>query len=182
MVAKKTVNQNQNVSPIDVFWDGWFSSIKSFYTAQNDFEARSLDSVKRQKEMLEKTKEQLEKLEQETQGLSKELTESVQQQVQQVLPYQSEQVQQWMNKVEEIGANVQNLALSPYKNMMDMLVQNQNQIECAFTEMINHQKKSRDEFLKTLEGVTEQQKKAQEAFLSSMQSYQTLASNWFQTS
>lgn len=180
MVARKA--EKQSVNSFDVIWDGWFSSIKSFYMVQNDLETRSLESVKRQKEMLEVTKEQLEKLEQEAKELSKEWKENVQQQFQQVLPYQNEQVQQWMNKLEEVRTTMQDLTMSPYKNMMDMLIQNQNQMECVFTEMMNHQKKNRDELLKTLEGVTEQQKKAQEAFFSTFQSYQTLSANMFQTS
>ncbi|WP_243385089.1 hypothetical protein [Bacillus kexueae] len=172
MVAKKV--EKQSVSPIDVVWDGWYSNVKVLNSIQQDFETRSLEAVKRQREMLEVVKEQMEKMEQEAEGITKEWKDNLLKQMDQMMPIPSDQFQLWIDKLEEVGVKMQSMSMTPYKQMMETVLQAQTQVESTYTEIVSQQKKHRDEFLRALEEVTEQQKKAQEAFFNTFQSYQSI--------
>lgn len=179
MVAKKA--EKQTVNSFDVVWDGWFTNLKVLTSLQNDMEERSLEAVKRQKEMLEVVKEQMEKFEQEAEGMTKEWKETTLKQLEQMMPFQNGQFQLWLDKLEEVGGKLQTMTTNPYKQLMEVCIQSQTQFESSYTEVLNQQKKHRDEFLKALEEVTEQQKKAQEAFLNTFQSYQSVVTKMVQS-
>lgn len=177
MVARKA--EKDSVQALDALWDSWYSNVKAFYSLQNEYADHSLETIKRQKEWLEKTKEKIEKLENEMNSFSNEWKKNVTSSFEHIIKQDHNQVNEWMNKLEEVNQNLWSAFQNPMKNIIDVLLKSQNQVESAYEEFVKLQKKNREDILKTVEGFTDQQKKVQKALLDSFDSYQSYATKMF---
>ena len=79
--------------------------------------------------------------------------------------FQSEQVSELLNNVQDITDSVQLLSWNPSHTMLDLFIDSQNQLEATMKKSLVSQKKKRTENFKKIEELTEQIKATQKGIL-----------------
>ncbi|WP_203361483.1 hypothetical protein [Bacillus sp. REN10] len=166
MVNKKEANKSIDV--IDVFWDGWFNSFKTFYSSQDGLEQRTLQVFERQKDWINSSRAQISKLEENSKKLSSEWKANMQ-------PAWGQQevgnksLSEWVDQLEEISQKTQSLALSPGKASIEMLSKSQAHLEETYKNALEAQQQNREEVLKACEDLINQLKQTQKGMLQSFE-------------
>jgi phage-related protein len=160
---------------IDVFWDSWFNSFKTFNSLQDGAEQKSLQAFESQKEWIQATRDQLTQLEEE----SKKLTSEWKSNLQEVLnksqfDFGAQNLTEWTDKFEEIGHKAESLAFSPSKATIDMLSKSHAQLELALKKAVEQQQKNRAEVLNAIGGYVDQLKQTQNGVLKTFELYNPL--------
>lgn len=163
------------VNVIDVFWDGWFNSFKTFHSLQDGVEQKSLQSFESQKEWLQTTREQLNHLEQESKKLTTEWKTNLQEVLQKAqTDFGTQNLTEWTNKLEEAGHTSETLAFSTSKATVEMLSKSHAQLESALKKAIEQQQKNRTEVLNAIGGYVNQLKQTQNGVLKTFELYNPL--------
>jgi hypothetical protein len=160
---------------IDVFWDSWFNSFKTFNSLQDGAEQKSLQAFESQKEWIQATRDQLTQLEEE----SKKLTSEWKSNLQEVLnksqfDFGAQNLTEWTDKFEEIGHKAESLAFSPSKATIDLLSKSHAQLELALKKAVEQQQKNRAEVLNAIGGYVDQLKQTQNGVLKTFELYNPL--------
>lgn len=160
---------------IDVFWDSWFNSFKTFNSLQDGAEQKSLQAFESQKEWIQATRDQLTQLEEE----SKKLTSEWKSNLQEVLnksqfDFGAQNLTEWTDKFEEIGLKAESLAFSPSKATIDLLSKSHAQLELALKKAVEQQQKNRAEVLNAIGGYVDQLKQTQNGVLKTFELYNPL--------
>ena len=120
MAVKKEDEKIVNV--IDVFWDGWFNSFKTFHSLQNGVEQKSLQALENQKEWIESLSNQFSQLETDSKKLTSEWKASLQDLLNKAQSeFGSQNLTEWTDKFEELGHKAEVLAFSPSKASFEMI-------------------------------------------------------------
>lgn len=160
------------VNVIDVFWDGWFNSFRTFNSLQNGFEEKSLQAFETQKELIQSTREQLNKLEEESKKLTTEWKNSLQEVLKKAqFDFAATNLTEWTDKLEEVGHKAETLAFSPSKASVELLSKTQAQLELALKKAIEQQQKTRTDVLDAIGGYVEQLKQTQNGVIKSFEVY-----------
>lgn len=173
MAAKKEDNKLVNV--MDVFWDGWFNSYRTFHTIQNGVEEKSLQAFENQKEWIKTTGETLAKMEEDSKRLTTEWISNLHDVFNKAhldLGYQNGA--DWTERIEEFGHKAQTLAFSPSKGSLEVAEKTIAQLEETFKNVIDQQQKNREEVLKAVEGFVGQLKQSQASATKSIELYNPL--------
>lgn len=162
-VAKK---EEKVINVVDVFWDGWFNSFKTFQSFQKDVEEKSLQVFESQKELVQAASKQLTQLEEESKKLTTELKSNVQEVLKNALSViGAENLLEITDKFEEAGKKVESLAFNPSKATIEVLSKSHAQLEKALKEAIAQQQKNRTEVLNAIGGYVDQLKETQNGVL-----------------
>jgi GTPase involved in cell partitioning and DNA repair len=162
-VAKK---DEKVLNVVDVFWDGWFNSFKTFQSFQKEVEEKSLQVFESQKELVQAASKQLSQLEEESKKLTTELTTNVQQVLKNALSViGADNLLEITDKFEEVGKKAETVAFSPSKATIDVLSKSHAQIEKALKDAIAQQQKNRAEVLNAIGGYVDQLKETQNGVL-----------------
>lgn len=160
---------------IDVFWDGWFNSFKTFQSLQNGMSQKSLEFFESQKELIKSTLEQLSQLESETKKLTTDWKDNLQEVLKESqLDFGANNLTEWTDKFEEVGHKAESLAFSPSKTTVEMISKSHAQLESALKKAIDQQQKNRAEVLDTIEDYVDQLKQTQNGVLQSIEVYNPL--------
>lgn len=163
------------VNVIDVFWDGWFNSYKTFHSLQDGVEQKSLQAFESQKEWIQTTREQLNQLEEESKKLTTVWKANLQEVLKNVQPdYGTQNLAEWTDKFEEAGHKAETLAFSSSKATIEMLSKSHAQLESALKKAIDQQQKNRSEVLNALGGYVDQLKETQNGVLKNFELYNPL--------
>ena len=150
VVEKKVVDEKVTIV-IDVFWDVFFNSIKTFQSFQNGVEEKCLEAFESQLDLVETTLEQLIKFEEESKKLTAERKANLQEVVNNALTgYGIQNLTVWTDKFKEAEQNVEALAFSPSIKTFKALSKTQAQLESALKEAIGKRQKTRAEVLDAL--------------------------------
>ncbi|MCQ6279669.1 hypothetical protein [Bacillus sp. EB600] len=154
------------INVIDVFWDGWFNSFKTFQSFQKGIEEKSLQALESQKELFQATREQLAKFEEESKKLTAEWNANLQEVLKKSLPdFAVQNLAEWTKKFEEVEQKVEALAFSPSQKTIDALSKSQAQLETALREAIEQQQNNRAEVVNAIGGYVDQLKETQNSVL-----------------
>lgn len=147
MAAVKNEEKVTNV--IDVFWDGFLNSFKTFQSIQNGVEEKSLEAFESQLELVEKTTlEQLIKFEEESKKLIAEWKANLQEVLNNALTgYGVQNLTEWTDKFEEVEQKVEAVAFSPSKKTFEAFFESQAQLESALKDAIGQRQQKRAEVL-----------------------------------
>ncbi|NMD70449.1 hypothetical protein HHO41_09105 [Bacillus sp. DNRA2] len=173
MAAKKEENKLINV--MDVFWDGWFNSYRTFHTIQNEVEEKSIQAFESQKEWIRSTGDQLTKMEEDSKRLTTEWITNLQDVLSKAqLDFGFQNTLDWTDRVEELGHKAQTLAFTPGKNSLEVAERTLSQLEETFKNVIDQQQKNREEVLKAVEGFLDQLKQSQATATKQLELYNPL--------
>jgi phage-related protein len=160
---------------IDVFWDGWFNSFKTFHSLQDGVEQKSLQAFESQKEWIQSTREQLNQLEEESKKLTSEWKANFQEVLKKAqTDFGAPNLTDWTERVVEAGNKAETLAYSPSKATIDMLSKSHEQLEIALRKAIDQQQKNRAEVLNAIGGYVDQLKQTQNGVLKTFEFYNPL--------
>lgn len=168
MAAVKNEEKVTNV--IDVFWDGFLNSFKTFQSFQNGVEEKSLEAFESQLELVEKTTlEQLIKFEEESKKLIAEWKANLQEVLNNALTgYGVQNLTEWTDKFEEVEQKVEAVAFSPSKKTFEALFESQAQLESALKEAIGQRQKNRSKVLDAIGEYVDQLKQTQNNVLTTL--------------
>ncbi|MDQ0213984.1 gas vesicle protein [Oikeobacillus pervagus] len=174
MATKRDANKSVNV--LDVFWDSWFNSYKTFYSFQDAAESKSIQMFEGQKDWIQSASDQLSRLEEDSKKVTSEWKSSFQDALNKAQnEYASQTFSEWSDKVEELGNKAQTLAFSPGKASLEMLSKSHAHLENTFKNAIDQQQQNRAEVIKAIESFVEQLKQTQTGLLKSFDSYNPIA-------
>jgi phage-related protein len=172
MAVKK---DEKALNVIDVFWDGWFNSFKTFNSLQDGAEQKSLQAFESQKEWIQATRDQLTQLEEESKKLTSEWKSNLQEVLNKAqIDFGTQNLTEWTDKFEEIGHKAEALAFSPSKATIDLLTKSHAQLESALKKAIDQQQKNRAEVLNAIGGYVDQLKQTQNGVLKTFELYNPL--------
>jgi flagellar biosynthesis chaperone FliJ len=172
MAVKK---DEKALNVIDVFWDSWFNSFKTFNSLQNGAEEKSLQAFESQKEWIQATRDQLTQLEEESKKLTSEWKSNLQEVLNKAqIDFGTQNLTEWTDKFEEIGHKAEALAFSPSKATIDLLSKSHAQLESALKKAIDQQQKNRAEVLNAIGGYVDQLKQTQNGVLKTFELYNPL--------
>ena len=160
-----TVQGKQFENQVDMIWDGWLNSLKTVQKLQEDLQQKALQAFSYPKELLDFSVKTLNTLEEESIKVSKDWNEKVQNNVKQSKVFQSEQVSDLLNNIQDITDSVQLLSWNSSHAMLDLFIESQNQLEATMKKTLVSQKKKRTENFKKIEELTEQIKATQKGIL-----------------
>lgn len=170
MAVKKKENSDVNV--LEIFWDGWFNSFKTFHSLQNEVEEKSIEVFESQKQWINSTGEQLKRLEESTKKLTSNWFENLQNILtKNQFEFGGQNIIDFTEKLEEYGIKTDALDFSPSQAYTELASKSHAQLEEALKIAITQQQKSRVEILKALEVYIEQIREAQNGVLTSFESY-----------
>ena len=173
MAVKKEDDKSVNV--MDVFWDGWFNSFKTFHSLQNGVEQKSLQALENQKEWIESLRNQFSQLEADSKKLTSEWRASLQDLLNKAQSeFGGQNLTEWTDKFEELEHKAEALAFSPSKVSLELLSRLHVQLESALKIALDQQQKNRAEALNAIGGYFEQIKQAQNGVLKSFEAYNPL--------
>ena len=159
------VPEKQLVNQVDMFWDGWLNNLKTVQKFQEDLQQKALEAFSYQKELLDFSVKALNTMEEESKKVSKEWNEKVQNNVKQSKVFQSEQVSELLNNIQDITDSVQLLSWNSSHALIDLFIESQSQLEANMKKTLVSQKKKRTENFKKIEELTDQIKVTQKEFL-----------------
>lgn len=160
--------EQKYVNVIDVFWDGWFNSFKTFSNFQNGVEQKSLQSLAAVKEWSESFRKQLSQLQDDAKKLTAEWKSGLQNE------FGNLSLAEWTNSFEDLEKKAEEFAFNPSKASFELLSKSQAQLESILKEAIEQQQKNRTEVLKAFEGYVDQLKQTQYGALKSFELYNPL--------
>ena len=160
-----TVPEKQFVNQVDMLWDGWLNNFKTVQNFQEDLQQKSLQAFSYQKELFDFSVKVLNTMEEESKKVSKDWNEKVQNNVKQSKVFQSEQVSDLLNNIQDITDSVQLLSWNSSHAMLDLFIESQNQLEATMKKTLVSEKKKRTENFKKVEELTEQIKATQKGIL-----------------
>ena len=169
------LKDEKGLNVIDVFWDGWFNSFKTFTSLQSGAEQKSLQAFETQKEWIQATRDQLSKLEEESKKLTSEWKENIQEVLNKTqVDFGAQNLTEWTDKFEEIGQKAEAAVFNPSKVTIDLLSKSQAQLETALKTAIDQQQKNRAEVLNAIGGYVNQLKQTQSGVLKTFELYNPL--------
>ena len=136
-----TVQENRFVNQVDMFWDGWLNNLKAVQSFQENLQQKALQAFSYQKELLDFSVKALSTMEEESKNFSKDWNEKVQNNVKQSKVFQSEQVSDLLNNIQDITDSVQLLSWNSSHAMLDLFIESQNQLETTMKKTLASQKK-----------------------------------------
>ena len=160
-----TVQENQFVNQVDMFWDVYLNNFKTVQSFQDGLQQRALQALSYQKEMLASSLKTLNTMEEESQNVTKDLNEKVQENVKLLNIKEDEQVSKWLNNIQDITESMQLLAWKPSRAVNDVFIESQNQFEAMTKKILTTHKKERTEYIKKMEELIEQVKTTQKEIL-----------------
>lgn len=173
MAVKK--NDVKVVNVMDVFWDGWFNSFKTFHSLQNGVEEQSLQVLETQKEWIKSTGEQLSRFEEDTKKMTTDWLGNLQNTLNKAQSeFGGQNILEWTDRLEEFGFKTDTSDFSPSKAFTDMLSKSHSHLEETLKSAFDQQQKNRSEILKALEVYVDQLKQSQNGVLKTFELYNPL--------
>lgn len=160
---------------IDVFWDGWFNSFKTFQSLQDGVGQKSLEVFESQKEFIQSALDQLAKFEEETKKLASDWKVNIQDALKKAQSdFGAPNLTEWTDKFEEAAQKAESYTFNPSKATVELLTKSQAQLESALKKVIDQEQKNRTEVLNSIGGYVDQLKETQNGVLKTFDVYNPL--------
>jgi hypothetical protein len=173
-MAQATATKNQEVVNLgDSLFNTLTNGLDMVYSSRKEAEQLLLQAFESQKETLEKVTDDFSRIEAEQKKLMLELRESVKENIQKVFGASaSKAYEQWNAQFDEVSNRIQEIAVIPYKESINILNQSQEQFQQVVQNNIDSQQKIRED-------LTVQLKAAQKMFNDIYESNSKLALGLF---
>jgi predicted AlkP superfamily phosphohydrolase/phosphomutase len=173
-MAQATATKNQEVTNLgDSLFNSWTNGLDLVYNSRKEAEQLLIQTFESQKETLEKVTDDFSRIEAEQKKLIAELRETVKENIQKVFgAAASKAYDQWNAQFDEASNRIQELAVIPYKESINILNQSQEQFQQVVQNNINNQQKIRED-------LTSQVKATQKMFSDFYESNSKLALGLF---
>lgn len=173
-MAQATATKNQEVVNLgDSLFNTWTNGLDMVYSSRKEAEQLLLQTFESQKETLEKVTDDFSRIEAEQKKLIAELRETVKENIQKVFGASaSKAYEQWNAQLDEVSNRIQEIAVIPYKESINILNQSQEQFQQVVQNNIDSQQKVRED-------LTVQLKAAQKVFNDIYESNSKLALGLF---
>ncbi len=146
-MAQATATKNQDAVNLgDSLFNTWTNSLDMVYSSRKEAEQLLLQTFESQKETLEKVTDDFSRMEAEQKKLIAELRETVKENIQKVFGASaSTAYEQWNTQLDEVSNRIQEIAVVPYKESINILNQSQEQLQQAVQKNIDQQNKLRED-------------------------------------
>ena len=146
-MAQATATKNQEAVNLgDSLFNTWTNGLDMVYSSRKEAEQLLLQTFESQKETLEKVTDDFSRIEAEQKKLIAELRESIKENIQKVFGASaSKAYEQWNAQFDEVSNRIQEIAVIPYKESINILNQSQEQLQQAVQNNIEHQNKLRED-------------------------------------
>jgi hypothetical protein len=173
-MAQATATKSQEVVNLgDSLFNTWTNGLDMVYSSRKEAEQLLLQTFESQKETLEKVTDDFSRIEAEQKKLIAELRETVKENIQKVFGASaSKAYEQWNAQLDEVSNRIQEIAVIPYKESINILNQSQEQFQQVVQNNIDSQQKVRED-------LTVQLKAAQKVFNDLYESNSKLALGLF---
>jgi Polyhydroxyalkanoic acid inclusion protein (PhaP_Bmeg) len=173
-MAQATATKSQEVVNLgDSLFNTWTNGLDMVYSSRKEAEQLLLQTFESQKETLEKVTDDFSRIEAEQKKLIAELRETVKENIQKVFGASaSKAYEQWNAQLDEVSNRIQEIAVIPYKESINILNQSQDQFQQVVQNNIDSQQKIRED-------LTVQLKAAQKVFNDIYESNSKLALGLF---
>lgn len=173
-MAQATATKSQEVVNLgDSLFNTWTNGLDMVYNSRKEAEQLLLQAFESQKETLEKVTDDFSRIEAEQKKLIAELRETVKENIQKVFGASaSKAYEQWNAQLDEVSNRIQEIAVVPYKESINILNQSQEQFQQVVQNNIDSQQKIRED-------LTVQLKAAQKVFNDLYESNSKLALGLF---
>lgn len=156
----------QLAKSIDFIWDGWLNSFKVAQQVQDELESKTVQAFTYQKAVVDSTVSAVRSLEQQSNQMASDWKDKTQQTLKELNTNgQLDQLNKWLDNVQDITDKVQEIAWKPNQLIIDLFTQSQEQFENSVKNVLDFQKQEREETLKKITELTEQLKQAQKELL-----------------
>jgi hypothetical protein len=146
-MAQATATKNQEVTNLgDSLFNSWTNGLDLVYNSRKEAEQLLIQTFESQKETLEKVTDDFSRIEAEQKKLIAELRETVKENIQKVFgAAASKAYEQWNAQFDEASNRIQELAVIPYKESINILNQSQEQFQQVVQNNIDNQQKIRED-------------------------------------
>ncbi|HEY4550232.1 MAG TPA: hypothetical protein VIG98_08185 [Bacillus sp. (in: firmicutes)] len=146
-MAQATATKNQEVTNLgDSLFNTWTNGLDMVYSSRKEAEQLLIQTFESQKETLEKVTDDFSRIEAEQKKLIAELRESVKENIQKVFgAAASKAYEQWNAQFDEVSNRIQEIAVIPYKESINILNQSQEQLQQVVQNNIDSQQKIRED-------------------------------------
>ena len=155
------VKEKQISNQVEMIWDVWLNNVKTAQNFQDDLQQKALQAFSYQKELLDFSVKTLNTLEEESNKVSKDWNEKVQNSVKQTGKKEDVQFSKWLNSIQDVTESVSLISLKPSRVMLDVLIESQSQLEANIKKTLDIQKQERAKNLEKIEELIEQTKATQ---------------------
>ena len=145
----QTQNQNQEVTLLgDSLFNSFTNSLDLVYNSRKEIENLLLQAFESQKETWEKATSDISRIEAEQKKLIADIREAIKVNIQKVFgPSASKAYEQFNVQFDEVSNRIQELALTPYKESINLFTQSQEQFQQSIQNGLDQQEKVREDFV-----------------------------------
>ncbi|MED3822959.1 polyhydroxyalkanoic acid inclusion protein PhaP [Priestia flexa] len=157
---------------IDAMWDQWTKGLENIAEGNKQVELWTLKTLEQQQEFVSKAVEQLQKVDKqwkaELENLQKRTVENLRKTAGNAV---ADSYEEWTNRMSEALSKLQSLSVNQSKTGYTMVKQAQEQYHQVITQLLEEQKKTREELQQVSDAYVEQVKSLQKSFAQSVDQY-----------
>ncbi|MEC0664433.1 polyhydroxyalkanoic acid inclusion protein PhaP [Priestia flexa] len=157
---------------IDAMWDQWTKGLENIAEGNKQVELWTLKTLEQQQEFVSKAVEQLQKVDKqwkaELENLQKRTVENLRKTAGNAV---ADSYEEWTNRMSEALSKLQSLSVNQSKTGYTMVKQAQEQYHQVIIQLLEEQKKTREELQQVSDAYVEQVKSLQKSFAQSVDQY-----------
>lgn len=157
---------------IDAMWDQWTKGLENIAEGNKQVELWTLKTLEQQQEFVSKAVEQLQEVDKqwktELENLQKRTVENLRKTAGNAV---ADSYEEWTNRMSEALSKLQSLSVNQSKTGYTMVKQAQEQYHQVITQLLEEQKKTREELQQVSDAYVEQVKSLQKSFAQSVDQY-----------
>lgn len=153
-------------------WDQWTKGLENIAEGNKQVELWTLKTLEQQQEFVSKAVEQLQEVDKqwkaELENLQKRTVENLRKTAGNAV---ADSYEEWTNRMSEALSKLQSLSVNQSKTGYTMVKQAQEQYHQVITQLLEEQKKTREELQQVSDAYVEQVKSLQKSFAQSVDQY-----------
>ncbi|MDT2047626.1 polyhydroxyalkanoic acid inclusion protein PhaP [Priestia aryabhattai] len=157
---------------IDAMWDQWTKGLENIAEGNKQVELWTLKTLEQQQEFVSKAVEQLQEVDKqwkaELENLQQRTVENLRRTAGNAV---ADSYEEWTNRMSEALSKLQSLSVNQSKTGYTMVKQAQEQYHQVITQLLEEQKKTREELQQVSDAYVEQVKSLQKSFAQSVDQY-----------
>lgn len=157
---------------VDAVWEQWSKGLHTLLEGNKQVEQWTLQAIQQQNEFVTKSIEQLQEVDkqwkQELEDLHSKTVDGLRKTAGGAV---ADSYEDWSNRTHEVLNRLQQLSVDQSKNSYSFVQQAQSQYQQVVSQLVEEQKKSREELQQMSEAYMEQVKSLQKSFLQSVEQY-----------
>ncbi|WP_427126788.1 polyhydroxyalkanoic acid inclusion protein PhaP [Priestia megaterium] len=157
---------------IDAMWEQWTKGLQNIADGNKQIEQWTLKALEQQQEFVTKAVEQIQATDKqwkaELEDLQQKTVENLRKTAGNAV---ADSYEEWTNRTHEALNKLQELSLNQSKSSYSLVKQAQEQYHQVVTQLVEEQKKTRQEFQHVSDAYVEQVKSLQKSFAQSLEQY-----------